>query len=343
MTQGLRVIEPGTHTTLQDLGRFGMQALGVPVSGALDSLSLRIANALVGNSGDTGALEVLFSGPTLEVSADSIRIALAGTEGVIELLGDGGATIPAWRSVLLRRGQKFRVKRGQDSVCCYLAIAGGFRVEPCLGSVSTYTRAEIGGFCGRALRAADHLPTILSDAPDREELWLRNPPAWPKPTTLRVVLGPQQEYFTPAAVRALEQETFTVSVNSDRMGMRLDGVRLAHRGSYNIVSDGIPTGAIQVPGSGQPILLLNDHQTTGGYPKIATVISADLPLAGRLCLGDGLRFHAVTVEEAEIACREWQGEIDAMLAALEPASGREVDLAALYGQNLISGIVNGDP
>jgi len=342
VTPGLRVIEPGAHTTLQDLGRWGMQALGVPVSGALDSLSLRVANALVGNSADTGALEVLFNGPTLEVCADSIRIALAGSEGAIELLGEDGTTIPGWQSALLRRGQRFRVVRGQDSVCCYLAVAGGFLVEPCLGSVSTYTRAEIGGFHGRVLRATDHLPVTLDGAPDRGELWLRKPPVWPKPATLRIVLGPQQEYFTAAALRALEQEPFTVSVNSDRMGMRLDGVRLAHRDSYNIVSDGVPTGAIQVPGSGQPILLLNDHQTTGGYPKIATVISADLPSAGRLCQGDVLRFQAITVEQAETACREWQGEIDTMLDALEPVSGGAVDLEALYRENLISGLVSGD-
>jgi biotin-dependent carboxylase-like uncharacterized protein len=342
VTQGLLVIEPGTHTTLQDLGRFGLQSLGVPVSGALDPFSLRIANALVGNPGDAGALEVLFNGPLLEVCDDSLRIALSGTEGAIELLGDDGGMIPAWRSVLLRRGRKFRLKRDQSSVCCYLAVAGGFAVEPCLGSVSTYTRGKFGGFCGRVLQAADKLPTILSDAPEGEDLWLRNSPAWPKPATLRVVLGPQHEYFTPAAVRALEQETFTVSMNSDRMGMRLDGSLLAHRDSYNIVSDGVPTGAIQVPGSGQPILLLNDHQTTGGYPKIATVISADLPIAGRLYPGDNLRFLTVSVEEAEIASREREREIDAMLAALEPAPGETVDLAALYAENLISGIVTGD-
>lgn len=342
MTPGLRVIEPGMHTTLQDLGRFGMQALGVPVSGALDPLSLRAANALAGNSGDAGALEVLFNGPALEVCADSVRVALAGTGGAIELLGEGGASVPAWRSVSFRRGTRFRLGRVRDSACCYLAVAGGFRVEPCLGSVSTYARAGIGGFCGRALHTGDHLPTTLDPAPDREELCLRNPPVWPKPACLRVVLGPQEEYFTPQAVRALEEETFTVSVNADRMGMRLDGVRLAHRDGYNIVSDGIATGAIQVPGSGQPILLLNDHQTTGGYPKIATVVSADLPQAGRLCPGDDLRFRKVTVEEAETARREQERTMDAMLAALEPVAGGALNLAALHGENLISGIVSGD-
>lgn len=342
MTPGLRVIEPGMHTTLQDLGRFGMQALGVPVSGALDPLSLRAANALAGNSGDAGALEVLFNGPALEVCADSVRLALAGTGGVIELLGEGGASVPAWRSVSFRRGTRFRLGRVRDSACCYLAVAGGFQVEPCLGSVSTYARAGFGGFCGRALRTGDHLPMTLDQAPDREELCLHNPPDWPRPATLRVVLGPQEEYFTPQAVRALEEETFTVSVNADRMGMRLDGVRLAHRDGYNIVSDGIATGAIQVPGSGQPILLLNDHQTTGGYPKIATVISADLPQAGRLCPGDDLRFRKVTVEEAETACREQERTMDAMLAALEPVAGGALNLAALHGENLISGIVSGD-
>ncbi|MDX1513483.1 MAG: biotin-dependent carboxyltransferase family protein [Gammaproteobacteria bacterium] len=342
MTPGLRVIEPGTHTTLQDSGRFGMQALGVPVSGALDPVSFRIANGLVGNPLNAGALEVYFNGPVLEVCADNVRVALAGTEGEIELTGDESATIPAWRSVLLRRGARFRVGRVSDSACCYLAVAGGFQVDPCLGSVSTFARAGLGGFHGRALQPDDHLPTNLNRAPDRGEVRLRNPPAWSRPATLRVVLGPQEAYFTPDAVKALVEETFTVSVNSDRMGMRLDGIRLSHRDSYNIVSDGIPTGAIQVPGSGQPILLLNDHQTTGGYPKIATVISADLPAAGRLRPGDEVHFASVSVADAEDACREQQEKIDAMLDALEPVSGGGMNLAALYGENLISGIVRGD-
>jgi len=159
---------------------------------------------------------------------------------------------------------------------------------------------------------------------------------------IRVVLGPQQEYFTAEAVAALLGSEFRVSPNADRMGMRLDGPRLRHRHGWDIVSDAIATGAIQVPGSGQPILLLADHQTTGGYPKIATVVSADLPVVGRRRPGDALRFVAITVETAEALCRDAERRLVELVTALDPVTERQgIDLGSLYGDNLISGVVTG--
>jgi allophanate hydrolase len=340
MNAGLKVLAPGLHTTVQDLGRLGYQAIGVPVSGALDGFSLQLANALVGNSPRTPALEVLMSGPTFEVAADTVRVALAGV-GANLAIGAEKARIRAGQSVTLPRGAVIEVVAGQ-SASGYLAVEGGVAVPRVLGSTSTYVRAAIGGLDGRALRRGDFVPLAIARASERAELRLPLPlrPTGDQP--IRVVLGPQQEYFTEEAVAAFLLAEFLISQSADRMGMRLDGPFLQHRGGWDIVSDAITTGAIQVPGSGQPILLLADCQTTGGYPKIATVISADLPVVGRRRPGDRLRFAAVTVEVAEELCRVAECHLAELAAKLEPIPDHPaIDLGSLYDGNLISGVVSG--
>jgi biotin-dependent carboxylase-like uncharacterized protein len=341
MRAGLRVRSPGFHSTAQDLGRPGWQAIGVPVSGALDGFSLRLANALVGNPLGAPALEILLAGPELEIAADTVRVALAGA-GASLLTGAASSSVPAGHSVTLLRGDVLKVIVGGLSSCCYLAAEGGFAVPPVLGSASTYVRAGIGGLEGRGLLSGDFLPLAIARATTRPELRLPSSLPSTGDQTIRVVLGPQQEYFTEAAIAALLGSEFRVSQSADRMGMRLDGPLLQHRGGWDIVSDAIATGAIQVPGSGQPIVLLADHQTTGGYPKIAIVISADLPVIGRRRPGDPIRFAVVTVEEAEALCRAEQRRLAELVAALEPVPSRNgVDLASLYDGNLISGVVSG--
>jgi biotin-dependent carboxylase-like uncharacterized protein len=339
MSPGLKVLAPGLHTTVQDLGRIGYQDIGVPVSGALDGFSLRLANALVGNRPGAAALEILVGGPTLEVAADTVRIALVGSGASLVIAGQ---TVAAGRSISLSRGEAVRVMVDGQSMCCYLAVEGGIAVPLVLGSASTYVRAGLGGLDGRLLRPNDIVPWAVERAPERVELRLPRPPDAARDQLIRIILGPQQEYFADEAGAALCSAQYCVSTNADRMGMRLDGPPLRHRQGWDIVSDAIVTGAIQVPGSGQPILLLADHQTTGGYPKIATVISADLPVVGRRRPGDALRFVGVSIEEAEELCREGEHRLAELVAALEPvpeASG--VDRSALYENNLISGVVTG--
>jgi biotin-dependent carboxylase-like uncharacterized protein len=332
---GLRVLAPGLHTTVQDLGRFGWQAQGVPVSGALDAESLRLGNALVGNPPGAAALEILLAGPTIEVAADTVRVALAGA-------GARLSQAPAWRSLTLRRGEVLQVSLGRESACAYLAIEGGIAVPNVLGSASTYTRAGLGGLAGRALRAGDLVPISLPRAPERDELRLPSPPPDAPDRPVRVILGPQREFFTDEAVAALLAAEFRVSNSADRMGLRLDGPALRHRHGWDIVSDAIATGAMQVPGSGQPIVLLADHQTTGGYPKIATVISADLARIGRLRPGDAVRFAVVAIEEAELLARAAERQIAELIGSFTtaPPSG-DIDLGPLYTANLISGVVEG--
>jgi biotin-dependent carboxylase-like uncharacterized protein len=344
MTSALRVVAPGLMTTLQDLGRAGYQHLGIPVSGALDAVALRAANAVVGNPPGMGALEIAYQGPTLVVEADSVRLAFAGGAAAIDVLDGataaGGMRVPPFQSVHLRRGQALRVGALSGSVVGYLAAEGGFEAAPALGSQSTYVRAGLGGFEGRALQAADSLPLRQSRAEEREE---RRLPSLDLalPGRFRVVLGPQDDHFSERGRRTLLGSTFTVSAASDRMGMRLRGPALEHCKSGNIVSDGIAPGSIQVPGNGLPIVLLADRQTTGGYPKIATVIAADLPRLGRLAPGAEVAFEAVSVEAAEAAHRQYA----AMLAAFSGqvvavVAAPIIDEDALRAANLVSGVIS---
>ncbi|MFW6077289.1 MAG: biotin-dependent carboxyltransferase family protein [Hyphomicrobiales bacterium] len=343
MTGHLLVDSPGLFTTLQDLGRFGQQNLGVPVSGALDAIALRIANALVGNREALAGLEIRGAGPTMRVETDSVRIALAGTTAALEILGEAARVVPGWHSVRLARGDVFRIGPLRDTATCYCAVEGGFAVPALFDSQSTYVRGRLGGFDGRALRAGDRLPLGQPEAPDRSEVRLNGSPPYGTGDAVRVVLGPQQGHFTEAGIKTFLESSFIISNQADRMGLRLDGPVLEHAAGHDIVSDGIATGSIQVPGTGLPIILLADHQTTGGYPKIATVASVDLPRLGRMRPGETLRFQAVTVEEAEAARRAQENEILRLIDGFAPVrEDLRLDSETLLSANLISGVVSSD-
>ena len=336
MTPELEVIAPGLHTTVQDAGRIGFQDVGLPASGPLDRISLRLANALVGNAPGMPALEMLLQGPTLAVLADSARIAIVGGDADIAIGSDRARVIPAGRLV---RGDVFRVRGFGDSVCAYLAIEGGPDIAPLLGSASTYVRSGIGGFHGRALRPGDRVPLTLAAVDVRDEHALSRPVDLELEQPVRVVLGPQRDYFTDDAVATLLSSDYVISNQADRMGYRLEGPALAHAKGYNIVSDGTVAGAIQVPGSGQPIILMVDNQTTGGYPKIATVISADIPVVGRRKPGRAIRFVAVDVPAALRLRTEQEAAIRRDIENFRRvAKIGEIDLAALYTENLVSGV-----
>ena len=314
--QALEVTDPGLSTTIQDSGRVGFRAVGVPGSGPLDRISFRLANAIVGNHSSTPALEMLMLGPTLKVLCESARVALAGSNARIEIGRDYPRRISAGRSVRLSRGETFRVMPLDDSVCAYLAIEGGIEVPPVLGSVSTNLRGNIGGFHGRPLRQADHLPLKLNSVELRAEYALTRPLDLGLDDPIRVILGPQADYFTDETTKTFLSSEYTVSFQSDRMGYRLDGPVLVHAKGYNIVSDGIVTGAIQVPGSGHPIVLMVDNPTTGGYPKIATVISADVPLIARRRPGRPIHFAAVGLREATLARMHQEAAVQRLVQSM---------------------------
>ena len=316
MTGTLQVIASNSICMLQDLGRHGQQRYGVPVSGALDTVSLRIANAVVGNPDGMAALEMFYRGPTLEVATGSVRVAAIGA--AFEVVSGGASrAVPAGQSVRLSRGDRLTVGPCERTLAAYLAVEGGFALPGDLGSLSTFARAGLGGIDGRPLKKGAVLPLAAATAPERAE---RRAPQWDlaPPARVRVVFGPQDDYFTARARQTLIESVYTVSRQSDRMGMRLEGPALEHAKGFNIVSDGTAPGSIQVPGNGLPIVLLADRPTTGGYPKIATVASADVPAFGRLRPGATIGFEAVGVKEAESARRELEERLAALRARLEP-------------------------
>lgn len=341
MIAAFRVLSPGLGATLQDAGRIGFRQSGVPVSGPMDRIALRLANALVGNSPDATALELLMLGPALEVIADSVRVSVVGSASLQVTNAGGDRVILSGQSVRLERGDILKVGALEPVLCGYLAVEGGFVVPRVLGSMATYARSALGGIDGRVLRRDDILTAGIETAPGRAERALARQIDHGFDQLIRIVKGPQDDYFTATAMEALLSETYVIAAQSDRMGFRLEGRALEHAKGYNIVSDGIACGAIQVPGDGKPIVLMVDSQTAGGYPKIATVISADIPVLARRKPGRRVRFAAISRDEAETIRRRQEAEIQEAIADMhEVRADAGIDLDALHDANLIGGIVN---
>jgi antagonist of KipI len=349
----LRVIEPGPLTTVQDLGRFGYQALGVPVAGAMDPWALRALNRLVGNVEGAAGLEATLAGPTLVVEAETgdaplgLLVALGGAEA--DATADG-VPVPPYRATWLPAGARLAVGAARRGARPLLAVAGGIDVPPLLGSRSTSLRGGFGGHQGRPLATGDRLPVgpveHPSALPARDGLMLPPPlrPPLEPHVTLRVVLGPQADHFTDEALATLLNEPYRLAPESDRMGARLAGPTLAHRRGADIVSDGTTAGSIQVPESGLPIILLADRPVTGGYAKIATVISSDLPKLTQLPPGGTVRFEAVDLAAAHAAEAEAEASLTRALAHLVRHEGPPPWAASprLLATNLVSGVTAGD-
>ncbi len=346
MTASLKVVRAGLFDTLQDLGRTGFMALGMPTAGAMDRIGLRLANALCGNPAGTAGLEIGVMGPDLLVEADSVRVALVGplSASLIEAPDAPPKPLESDRTHLLNRGQVLRVGMIEGASTAYVSVAGGFALPLFMGSLSTYARAGVGGFQGRKLAAGDSLPLVRALAPPGDERKLAQPFDYGK-GPVRIVWGPQEDHFSDSGRRTFIESDYRVSKEADRMGIRFEGPTIEHavsvdKGGADIISDGIAPGAIQVPGAGLPIVLLSDRQTVGGYPKIATVASVDLPRLGRLLPGQSVRFTAITVDEAEKLRRDQEARLQRAVSGLgvaRPAGG--IDLAKLYEENLIDGVV----
>jgi biotin-dependent carboxylase-like uncharacterized protein len=340
----LRVLGSGLLSSIQDLGRPGYQYLGISPSGALDPVSLHAANTLVGNAPGTGALEVAYLGPNLLAETDSVRLSVVGASAPLDILSDEtarrGMRVETMRSFVLRRGEILRIGSLSESAVLYVAVEGGFDITPILGSVSTYKRGGMGGINGRALAVGDRLPLRRDRASERSERRIEIELRLPR--RFRAVIGPQDDYFSAQALDHLFGSEYCVGAGSDRMGMRLQGPKLEHIRGYDILSDGIAPGSIQVPGNGQPIVLLTDRQTTGGYPKIATVISADLPALGRVPIGSRIRFEPVSLNAARAFRRKLFEQLEAIpdrIVILRPSESADID-TRLHHCNLISGAVN---
>jgi len=337
MSAALEVIAPGLMTTVQDLGRFGYQRFGLSPAGAVDGLALQIANALVGNAPGEAALEMTLQGATLEIAAPAARLAFAGDFA----LAIDGRPVAAYRSHLAHRGQLLAVGRAKSGLRGYLAVAGGLALAPELGSRATHLRAGLGGLEGRDLRGGDRLELRAAAPPAGLERALSAADIPERRNLLRVVLGPQDDYFDAAAIADFFKATYTVTASADRMGMRLAGPRIRHARGFDVISDAVVTGSIQVPGSGEPIVMLAERQTTGGYPKLATVIGADLPQAAQARPGTSLRFTPVDLAEAQRVRAAQLAWLAGLPQRLVPAgAARWNDADRLLGLNLISGVAD---
>ena len=292
----IHVIKAGLQTTVQDLGRWGHQSSGVPVAGPMDTFSHRLANVLVGNEANAATLEITLIGPELEFNANT-TIAVCGADFDMTL---DGQSIGLGASTHVSRGARLVFGRRRVGARAYVAVAGGIRTPMVLGSRATHVVSRMGGIEGRALMAGDRVPFQATTAsrPLRRALGFQLPSGRAR---LRLLPGPQADWFDPAAVGVLTSVIFRISPRSNRMGFRLEGPPLPRRRAGEPISEPLAFGALQVPAAGEPILLMADRQTAGGYPKIASVISADLPIAGQLAPGDFVEFAMCSRQEAAAA------------------------------------------
>lgn len=291
----MTVISPGPLSTVQDSGRFGYMSMGFSPNGAMDTYSMKLANLLVGNSPDDGVIEMTLIGMSVQFDCTTV-IAITGADMQPKL---NDQPIAMYSSVPVVAGDRLTMSAATEGMRAYLAVAGGFDVPEVMGSMSTNLKCVLGGFEGRKLRAGDVLPLRRSTDPmfyDNHSFVPEND--YSEHITARVILGPQDNYFTAKGIDTFLSSTYTVSDKSDRMGIRLDGQPIENINGVDIISDGIVTGSIQIPASGTPIIMMADRQTTGGYAKIATVISVDLKKIAQARPGTKISFSLIDEKQA---------------------------------------------
>lgn len=317
----IAVLKPGLLTTVQDAGRPGYRAFGLPVAGAMDRLAYELANLLAGNRPGAAALEMTLSGGAFRFDvAAYVAVCGADMQGTL-----GGTPVGANTAFPVLAASELVFAGARSGARAYLAVRGGIDVPPVLGSRSTYVRAGVGGFGGRALRTGDALR--IGDrggpAPAARSLPATLHPAVGGAITLRAVPGPQDDHFTPTARGLFFGSEYRVTNQNDRMGYRLEGALLQHVRGPDIVSDALVPGAVQIPGSGTPIVMMADAQTTGGYAKIATVIGPDLRRLAQAKTGDVVRFESCTPKEAVKALRQEKSHLEEAAARLAQAARPE--------------------
>lgn len=298
----ITTVNPGFLTTIQDEGRWGYQAFGMPVAGAMDRYAYRVANLLVGNRDNAAAIEMTMLGAAFRFD-EAQMVAICGADMAAKL---DGVAVANWSAFWAPKGSELRMDCAVNGCRAYLAVRGGIQVPKVLGSRSTYVRAKVGGLQGRALRAGDVLEVGLDQETDIQPRALGAPfvPEYDSDITLRVLLGPQDDMFLPEAITTFFSSQYTITDEADRMGYRLEGAKIAHVDKADIISDALSLGAIQIPAHGMPIIMMADRQTTGGYAKIGTVIGPDLARLAQAKSGDVIRFVHVTEETAIEALRQ---------------------------------------
>lgn len=336
MSAALKIIAAGPGVTLQDAGRHGYLRYGVTAAGPMDRLAMATANRAIGAAEGATAIEASLGG--IEVAADGAALPVAVVGGNFEVSLDG-QRLPSAVRLALAPGARLRIRAGADGAWCYLAVGGHIDVPPMLGSNATHTRSALGGIDGRALAAGDVLPVRDVTSAEGGAAALAAPWLERRDDPIRVILGPQDDYFSREQIETFCRERWTISNRSDRMAYFLDGAGITPENGLNIVSDGIVMGAIQVLGDGRPMVLMADRQVTGGYPKIATVIGPDQGRLAQLRPGSSVRFAATTIEAAVAARRAERAILDAPVEAVPLVRAPNAEL--LLGANLISGVSGG--
>ncbi|WP_036290997.1 biotin-dependent carboxyltransferase family protein [Methylosinus sp. PW1] len=335
MSARLIFLAAGPGVTLQDAGRRGSLRFGVTPAGPMDASAFAAANLAAGVAMGAAAIEVSLGGTELTAEGETIGLAIAGGEFDIRL---DGAPLPFACALSLEPGARLSIRAGRSGAWCYVAIAGRIDLPPTLGSLATHARSFTGGLEGRGLRAGDVLPLADLAPPPRELQALEAPWFASGEEPIRAVLGPQADYFSKEAIDKFLSARWRVGQRSDRMAYRLEGARLSHAKGHDIVSDGVALGAIQVPGDGAPLALMADRQPTGGYPKIANVIGADIGRLAQRRPGDAFSFAAVSIEQAVAARRALS---EAMAAGVRlRAVGGEISTELLLSANLIGGVTD---
>ena len=297
----ITVLKPGFFSTLQDEGRWGYQAFGMPVAGAMDRYAYRVANLLVGNNPSAAVIEMSMVGAAFKFDDEQI-VAICGADMQAEL---NGKRVPCWTSFAVPKGSELRLDYAPAGFRSYLAVRGGIDVPSVLGSRSTYTPAKIGGLEGRALQQGDVLDVGSEHDPDtgHRKMQTRDIPVYESQITLRVLLGPQEGMFPAESIETFFGSEYIITGEADRVGYRLDGPKILHKDKAVIISDALPMGAIQIPAHGMPIIMMADRQTTGGYAKIGAVIGPDLSKLAQARPGDRVTMHRITEQEAVAALR----------------------------------------
>lgn len=289
------VLKPGFFTTVQDLGRYGYLRYGVPISGAMDAFSMVAANLLVENNPNDACLETTLIGPELQALADT-QIAITGGNLSPKINGE---TVPMWQTLTVHKGDAISFGKVEAGCRSYLSIRGGINTPTILGSKSTYVRGKFGGIGGRQLKSGDIIEGFtVSPIEDTYKMPENLVPRFTNDFTVHVILGPQADMFTERGVETFLSNPYKVTIESDRMGYRLEGPTIEHKGKADIVSDALLPGTIQVPKNGKPIVIMRDAQTTGGYPKIAVATTPDLDRLGQAKPNDTVRFLEITLEDA---------------------------------------------
>ena len=320
----IKILDAGLLTTVQDLGRYGFQRYGVSASGVMDEYSAKIANKLVGNKVGEAVLETTLKGVQIEFLQNT-AVAITGGNCDVTL---NGTKIELWQSYLVNRGDILKMGICRSGLRNYLAFAGGIDIPIIMNSKSTNLKAKVGGFNGRKLMTGDVLSVGVGSLEAPLTLNKHYIPTYSKDIKVGVILGQQDDHFTEAGIKTFLNETYTVTQESDRMGIRLSsvsGATIEHKNGADIISDGITFGAIQVPGSGQPIVMMADRQTTGGYTKIGNVISSDLAKLAQATPGTKVKFVEYTLEQAVQAIKNNDIIINNQNSYISPIKEEVVD------------------